>query len=79
MPTPTERLELRRQLLLCRVCGWLNTLDDKARKEWQDAIMNPRYGPAAIANEIALELGPKFNGRAVGKVAIQTHRERSHR
>jgi hypothetical protein len=80
MPTPTERLNLRKQLADCRVCAWLATLDDKARREWQAAIMNTRFGAQMVADEIMAEVAvTDYAGQSVGEASVQTHRQRGHR
>lgn len=80
MPTPTERLELRKQLTECRVCAWLATLDDKSRKGWTDAITNPRFGQTLIASEIRVDQqGSGYDGPEIGESSIETHRRRGHR
>jgi hypothetical protein len=87
MPSITERLETKKQLAECRVCGWLATLSEKDRKEWAQAIANPRFGYGLIANEIMVEIaardgadvGSTYNGPAIGDSSVETHRRRSHR
>lgn len=72
MPTPTERLEARKQVSDCRVCSWLGTLEDRARREWQKAIMNPRYGARMVADEAAVD------GADFGEASVLTHRRKAH-
>lgn len=80
MATPTDRLELRKQLSECRVCAWLVTLDEKERKDWATAIANPRYGTTAIAAEIQMDQeAAKYMGVGIGESSVDTHRRRSHR
>lgn len=71
--SPTERLELRKQVKDCKVCAWLLGLDEKARKEWTVAIANPRYGPTMIASEIAID------GGEVSADGVANHRAKAHR
>lgn len=79
MATPTERLEIRKQLSECRVCAWLATLDEKTRRDWAQAIANPRYGGKLIASEIMLDVGASgYNGPEVGESSIETHRRKAH-
>ena len=80
MPTPTERLETRKQLSECRVCAWLTTLEDKDRKGWATAIANPRYGSTAIATEIRVDqAATKYDGPDIGESSVETHRRKMHR
>jgi hypothetical protein len=80
MPTPTERLSLRKALQECRVCAWLSILDEKARREWQLAIVNPRFGAALVASELAVEMtATGYDGSIPGETSVQTHRQRGHR
>lgn len=80
MTTPTERLEIRKQLSECRICAWLATLEDKERKDWSAAISNPRYGSTAIAAEIRSDqVTTEYNGVEAGESSVDTHRRRSHR
>lgn len=73
MPTPTERLEVKRQIMQCKVCAWLSTLDDKNRREWAQAIANPRYSGPMVAAEIAVDGGDVSEG------SVQNHRQKGHR
>lgn len=78
--TPAERLELRKQLSECRVCAWLSTLDEKTRKDWAQALGNPRYGHSAVAAEISADQGAAgYVGPDVGESSVDTHRRRGHR
>ena len=80
MPSPAERLELRKQLSECRVCAWLSTLDEKDRKDWAIAIANPRFGATAIASEVLIDQqAAGYTGPSVGDSSIDTHRRRGHR
>lgn len=83
MPTPTERLENRKTLSECRVCAWLATLSEKDRREWAQAIANPRFGAPLIAAEIGDEVarndGTGYAGQPVGESSVETHRQRRHR
>lgn len=80
MPTPTERLAARKALTECRVCGWLATLTEKDRREWQQAIVNPRFGAALVASELAVEMtATGYDGLVPGESSVQTHRQRGHR
>jgi len=80
LPTPTERLETRKQLGECRVCAWLSTLDDKVRRDWAQAIANPRYGAALIASEVLLDFqASDYSGPAIGDSSVENHRRRGHR
>lgn len=79
MPSPSERLEMRRQLADCRVCAWLSTLDEKSRKEWQEAILNPRYSAGLVAAEIAVDVAADYSGPTIGESSIDTHRRKAHR
>jgi hypothetical protein len=72
-PTPSERLEARRQLMGCRVCAWLSTLDEKTRKGWAQALANPRYTHTMVAAEIALD------GGEVSADSVAGHRSKAHR
>ncbi len=80
MASPAERLELRKQLSECRVCAWLQTLDEKDRKDWTIAIGNPRYSPGQIAAEIQVDQSAaEYSGLSVGQSSIDTHRRKGHR
>ena len=80
MPSPVERLELRKQLTECRVCAWLATLDEKDRKDWAIAIANPRYSPGSIAAEAQLDqTAANYSGQSIGESSIDTHRRKGHR
>lgn len=80
MPSPAERLELRKQLQECRVCAWLSSLPEKDRKEWAQAIANPRYGATAIAAEVRVDITASgYAGPEVGESSIETHRRKAHR
>jgi hypothetical protein len=87
MPTPVERLEERKRLADCRVCAWLATLSEKDRKEWQAAVMNPRFGASLVASEIGVEIASRdvagsevvYSGPSIGEASVQTHRQRGHR
>jgi hypothetical protein len=80
MPSPVERLELRKQLSECRVCAWLQSLDEKDRKEWAIAIANPRYSPGSIAAEIQVDqTAAEYGGVSIGESSIDTHRRKGHR
>jgi hypothetical protein len=80
MPTPMERLELRKQLSECRVCAWLSSLDEKDRKEWAIAIANPRFGPGSIAAEVQIDQSAAgYAGLSIGESSIDTHRRKGHR
>jgi hypothetical protein len=71
--TPSERLEARRQLMGCRVCAWLASLDEKTRKGWAQALANPRYTHTMVAGEIALD------GGEVSADSVANHRSKAHR
>lgn len=77
MPTPTARLEARRQLMQCRVCAWLATLKPAQRREWQKAIMDPRFGAEMVASEIMLESGDSLP-EPIGESSVSTHRRGAH-
>lgn len=80
MPTPTERLNARKALQDCRVCAWLATLSEKSRREWQQAIVNPRFGAALVADEInAEQAATAYEGQSVGESSVANHRQRAHR
>jgi len=80
MPSPIERLEVRKQLQECRVCAWLVTLDEKARRDWAQAIGNPRYSHSAIAAEIRIDqMAADYHGPEVGESSVDTHRRKAHR
>jgi hypothetical protein len=80
MPSPAERLEQRKQLQECRVCAWLATLAEKDRKDWAQAIANPRYGATSIAAEVRIDiLRDGYAGPEVGESSIDTHRRKAHR
>lgn len=80
MPTPTERLETRKQRQDCRVCAWLVTLDEKSRREWAQAISNPRFGAALVADEITVEAtAASYAGQSIGESSVDSHRKRGHR
>lgn len=82
MPTPTERLETRKQLSSCRICAWLATLTDKDRKAWQEAILNTKYGASLIASEIMIDIQAETNtydGEQIGQASVDTHRRGMHR
>lgn len=80
MTSPVERLELRKQLTECRVCAWLQSLEEKDRKDWAIAIGNPRYSPGSIAAEIQLDMtAASYPGVSVGESSIDTHRRKGHR
>ena len=79
MPTPTERLEQRRQLSECRLCAWLQTLEAKDRREWSTAIANPRFSHEMVATEIRLEQeAQNYTGEIVGSSTVRTHRKKHH-
>ena len=79
MATPTERLEKRKQLSECRVCSWLQTLDDKERRDWAIAIGNPRFTHGAVATEIQLDQSESaYSGPLIGESSVETHRRRGH-
>lgn len=73
MPTPTERLEVQLQVKMCKVCAWLATLDDKSRREWAQAIANPRFSAPMVAAEI------RVDGGDVSEGSVQNHRQKAHR
>lgn len=86
MPTPTDRLEIRKQLADCRVCAWLATLSESDRREWQKAIVNNRFGATMVADEINIEIAScdpsaeaAYHGPPIGEKSVQTHRNRGHR
>lgn len=80
MPTPMERLELRKQLMECRVCAWMSTLSEKDRKEWAIAIANPRFSPGAIASEVQIDHSEAgYAGLSIGESSVDTHRRKGHR
>lgn len=80
MPSPAERLELRKQLSECRVCAWLATLDEKTRKDWSAAIGNPRYSAGSVAVEIqADQTAADYPGLSAGESSVDTHRRKGHR
>ncbi len=80
MASPLERLELRKQLSECRVCAWLQTLDDKDRRDWATAIANPRYSPGAVAAEIQVDqIAANYAGQSAGESSVDTHRRKGHR
>lgn len=80
MPTPTERLESRKQLGECRVCAWLASLDEKTRRDWAQAIANIRFGAGLIASEIALDISAAgYDGPDIGESSVDTHRRKAHR
>lgn len=83
MPTnPTQRLEERKRLAECRVCAWLATISEEARKEWQKAIADRRFGAEMIANEIMTEVSSsesEYSGQTIGESSVDTHRTRGHR
>lgn len=76
-----ERLEVRKQLKECRVCAWLSTLEEKARKEWAQAIADPRFSYGMIADEIRIEQeAAGYKGSSpIGESSVDTHRRRNHR
>lgn len=73
MPTPTERLEVKRQIQQCKLCAWLSTLDDGTRRGWVQAIANPRFGAPMVASEIAVDGGDVSEG------SVANHRQKGHR
>jgi len=73
MSTPIERLEARKQIAGCRVCAWLATLDEKARRDWASAIANPRYGHQMVAEEMHVD------GAEVSGDSVANHRQKGHR
>lgn len=84
MPTPTQRLEVRKRLAECRVCAWLNLLSEEDRKEWNKAIADRRFGSEMIATEIMAEISsegyqPAYTGPTIGESSVDTHRTRGHR
>lgn len=80
MPTPTERLETKRQIMACRVCAWMSTLDEKTRKSWAEAVNNTRYSNGMVANEIMVDIATsEYQGEPIGESSIATHRRGMHR
>jgi len=80
MATPSERLEVKKQLSECRVCAWLATLDEKTRREWAQAIANTRFGAGLLASEITLDArAAEYAGLDVGESSVDTHRRKVHR
>lgn len=76
MATPIERLEARKQLQECRVCAWLDTLDDQTRAGWVKALQNPRYGNEPIAAIMREDQGGV--GLPIGESSVKLHRQRAH-
>lgn len=80
MPTPVERLEAKKQLSECRVCAWLSSLDEKERRDWAQAIGNPRYAHGAVAAVIQEDqAAAQYPGLGVGESSVETHRRKGHR
>lgn len=77
MPTPTERLEARRLLVECRLCAWLVSLPLEDAREWQKAIMNPKYSAEMVSDEIMRDPAPK--DRPIGDASVTSHRRGAHR
>lgn len=73
MPTPTERLEAKLLIQQCKTCAFLATLPDKERREWAQAIANPRFSAPLVAAEIQAEGGDVSEG------SVQNHRQKAHR
>lgn len=79
MMKPSERLELRRQLELCRVCAWLATLPPDLRADWVAAIDNLRFPHSAVAAEIRIDQeAAGYRGQEVVADSVRTHRVRGH-
>jgi len=87
MTSPTQRLEVKKQLAECRVCAWLASLEEKRRAEWAKAIADRRFSPKLVADEIMLEVvstdgredGARYDGPPIGESSVDTHRARGHR
>lgn len=77
MPTPTQRLEDKLLIQQCRVCSWLATLSITDRRDWVQAISNPRYSAPLVAAEIRSEQSDE--AKLVSEGSVQNHRQKSHR
>ena len=68
LPTPSQRLEERRQLAACRVCVWLVTLEDTEARGWKTAIGNVRYSPKMVSEEIQRDqTAAEYPGEMIGE------------